>query len=80
MTRSLLLAATLAVTSVLVAAPAQADPTVPDAPSVSVPAGYWACVAIDHLHLGGCIDNPLPDLSDQPSVRQIVADATGVDV
>ena len=23
---------------------------------------YWACVAVDHRHIGACLENPLPRL------------------
>lgn len=29
---------------------------------------YWACVALDHVHVGTCLENPLPDVSGYPTV------------
>lgn len=52
----------------------------PHEPSVDVPAGqrYWACLAIDHVEVGACVSNPLPDLSEHPTVPDVVDDLTGV--
>lgn len=38
---------------------------------------YWACLAVDHVEVGTCIENPLPDLSGYPSVPEIVAGLLG---
>lgn len=38
---------------------------------------YWACVAIDHVEIGACLSNPLPDLSRYPSVPEIVNGVLG---
>lgn len=38
---------------------------------------YWACLAIDHVDIGTCVENPLPDLNDYGSVPQIVGSLTG---
>lgn len=38
----------------------------------SVAAGYWACVAIDGVDVGTCLENPLPDLSGVPTVPDTV--------
>lgn len=51
-----------------------------DQPSVDVEAAerYWACIAIDHVEVGACLSNPLPDLSEYPTVPDMVDDLTGV--
>ena len=33
---------------------------------------YWACVAVDYVEIGTCIENPLPDMSAYPSVPEMV--------
>ena len=33
---------------------------------------YWACVAVDHVEIGACIENPFPDMSGYPSVPQLL--------
>jgi len=39
---------------------------------------YWACAALDHVDVGTCLSNPLPDLRDYGSPRQLVRDLTGI--
>ncbi len=39
---------------------------------------YWACVAIDHVEVGACLSNPLPDLSKYPTVPDMVDDLTDI--
>ena len=38
---------------------------------------YWACLAVDHVEVGTCIENPLPDLSGYESLPEIVAGILG---
>jgi hypothetical protein len=33
---------------------------------------YWACLAVDHVEIGTCVENPLPDMSEYPSVPEMV--------
>ena len=28
--------------------------------------GYWACVAVDHIDLGACVKDPVPDPMPRP--------------
>lgn len=77
----LVLAAVAATFGTFGAVTAQASPVDAEAPSVDTTSKeYWACVAIDHVEVGACLENPLPDPSGLPSVRQAVYDATGVNV
>ncbi len=68
-----------------VAAVAHADDASDTPPAVQpevapMTSGYWACVALDHVHVGACLENPLPDPSGLPSVRQVLFDLTGIRV
>jgi hypothetical protein len=38
---------------------------------------YWACLAVDHVEVGTCIENPLPDLSGYDSLPEIIARILG---
>ena len=38
---------------------------------------YWACLAIDHVEIGACLENPLPDPSGWPHPTDIVEDRVG---
>ena len=38
---------------------------------------YWACLAVDHVEVGTCIENPLPDLSGYDSLPEIIAGILG---
>ncbi len=62
---------------------AQASPTddvQPPSVSATTSSSYWACIALDHVEIGACLRNPLPDPSGLPSARQVVYDASGVRV
>ena len=47
-------------------ATAELDPVEPV--DVTVSDDYWACLALDYVEVGTCIENPLPDLSGYPTV------------
>lgn len=52
------------------AAPVPEPRDVPTA--VAVDDDYWACLALDYVEVGMCLENPLPDLSEYPTVPDIV--------
>lgn len=39
---------------------------------------YWACVAVGYVNVGTCVSNPLPDLSQYPTVPDTIHDLTGI--
>lgn len=39
---------------------------------VAVSDDYWACLALDYVEVGTCIENPLPDLSGYPTVPDML--------
>ena len=41
---------------------------------------YWACLVLDYVEAGTCLEDPLPDPSQLPSVRQLVYDLTGIEL
>lgn len=43
-------------------------------PAVEVPVNdeYWACIAIDHVEIGTCVENPLPDLGEAQTIEDVV--------
>lgn len=38
---------------------------------------YWACVAVDHVNVGACVENPFPDLSQYPTVPELLDQLLG---
>ena len=38
---------------------------------------YWACLAVDHVEIGACLENPLPDPSGWPHPTDIIEDQVG---
>ena len=62
-----------------VARHATASPAEPVAPAiepaaVTVDDDYWACLALDYVDVGMCLENPLPDLSQYPTVPDMLDD------
>ncbi len=53
------------------AAPAEPIPT-------TVTASEWACLALGEVDLGLCLDNPIPDTSDWPTVPEILDDVLAI--
>lgn len=47
---------------------ASADPAPQEVPQISLTSAYWACLVIEELNVGTCIENPLPDASQLPSI------------
>ena len=47
------------------------------AADVSVDDDYWACAALDHVEVGTCVENPLPDLSGYPTVPDTLRQLLG---
>lgn len=82
--RLALFAAAIAAMTALVAPAAQADTASPtesrEIPEVSVQQAerYWACVAVGYVDVGACVSNPLPDLSQYPTVPDTIHDLTGI--
>lgn len=52
---------------------APAPPAVEPA-AVTMSDDYWACVALDYVDVGMCLENPLPDLSEHRTVPDTVND------
>lgn len=48
------------------AATAQSEPV--ERTNVAVSGDYWACLALDYVEVGACLENPLPDMSGYPTV------------
>ena len=46
--------------------------------AVATMGDYWACLALDHVEVGTCLENPLPDPSQWPPLQQIIKDLTGI--
>lgn len=59
----------------LVAPSADAEPVEPV--NVRASERYWACIAVDHVEVGTCLENPLPDLNDHGSLPAIVGGLLG---
>ena len=38
---------------------------------------YWACLAVDGVDFGLCLDNPLPDTSQLPTVPELLGQLGG---
>ena len=58
---------------------ADADVTKDPAPvTVAQAERYWACVAVGYVNVGTCVSNPLPDLSQYPTVPDTIHDLTGI--
>lgn len=49
---------------------------VAQADTATVDKRYWACLAIDHVEVGACLDNPLPDPREWPTKDEIVDSVT----
>lgn len=45
--------------------------------TLAVDEEYWACVALDHVEVGTCIENPLPDLSDVDDLEGLLGALLG---
>lgn len=77
-----------AIAALAVAAGALLAPQVSAAPvepvddpvTVTAAERYWACVAVDHVEVGACLGNPYPDLSQHPTVPELVERVTGVEL
>lgn len=82
MIRRLVLLVAAAATVAGVAAPtALADTDVTNDPApvtVEQAERYWACVAVGYVNVGTCVSNPLPDLSQYPTVPDTIHDLTGI--
>lgn len=82
MIRRLVLMVAAAVVAAGVAAPAavaDADATNDPAPvTLEQAERYWACVAVGYVNVGTCVSNPLPDLSQYPTVPDTIHDLTGI--
>ncbi len=57
---------------------ASAEPAPTPSPiTIQAAERYWACVAVDQVHVGTCLQNPLPDLSGVRTVPDIVGSLLG---
>lgn len=71
-------AATVALTGGVIAAQhAGADPEPATVERSEAGDQYWACLALDHVDVGTCVSNPLPDLSGYPTVPDLLDSLIG---